>query len=80
MKIRMHRGGYAESRETEEEIPATMANVMNYLSRHGWPEAHVNGVTTKLYSDQPNRGWAQHYMVIVNGIGPAAFSDAEVYL
>jgi hypothetical protein len=77
MRIRMHRGGYAEAMETHEIIEPTKAAIVKYLRKYGYLEIDTSMVFVIPYDPAPHRGWNSHYMVKV-GVYPAAFCDQEV--
>lgn len=77
MKIRVHRGGYAEAKLTEETIEPNKEAIAAYLRKHGWHEVESSMVFVVPYDSRPSRGWDVHHMVKV-GIYPAGFCDQMV--
>lgn len=84
MKIRMHRGGLAESIATQQTIEPTMVAVMAYLKcelgsfLELFPK-QLDGLVVEPYADGPDEriGWAQTY-VVNTSTGVVAFTDEPI--
>lgn len=75
MKIRRHRGSYAESVETIETIPATVAGVREYLKRQ---ETYLFDPAAKIevrFYAKSDRGWGDDYIVLVDSL-PVGFCSS----
>jgi hypothetical protein len=80
MKLRMHRGGLAESMETMKEC-SNLKDIESYLSSHS---IDVNTVECLYYADSdPRIGWEKVYMIHgrykhdpSNNNYPLGFSDS----
>ena len=71
MKIRIHRGGFAESMATAQEIEPNCYAVAHYLRQYGIPD---DDTVFESYDGVDSRnGWITH-MVTVDGF-PVAFTD-----
>lgn len=82
MKVRMHRGGLAESMETAQEIPASKAALMAYLKSHlrfYYEEIPDEWISVIPYHSEPDNriGWQSTYLVIMKG-SAVAFTDSNL--
>lgn len=78
MKIRLHRGTFADSIETMEEIEPTFEAIRGYFTKRRLLGYQPNDtVQLALYSSEPVRGWKAEYAVLVNG-SIVGFTDESV--
>lgn len=67
VQIRMHRGSYAASMETEETIPATIEAVSTYLKKNAFYLAEVKDIdiNVQFYAVTFSRKWREDWLVTV---------------
>lgn len=84
VKIRMHRGGLAESMATQQTIEPTLVAVRNYLEcelgsfLELFP-TQLDGLVVEPYVEGPDEriGWARTF-VVNTSTGVVAFTDGQV--
>jgi hypothetical protein len=73
MKARKHRGGFAESMQTMQDIPATLAAVAKFFAT---PVAQIK-VTP--YSFDSREGWNSPTWLVSNKNGVLGMINEEIY-
>ncbi len=76
MKIRRHRGGFAESMATTETVEPTLDGVIGYLSRFMSPEHGI--VQCRPVGFDTRNGWDSH-LVLVDGF-PVGWTDGPFHI